>query len=468
MPKLSDTMEEGTVLEWKKKDGDEVHKGDVLAEVESDKATFDLEAEDDGVLSIKVEKGVPAKIGAPIATIGPAGSAAPAKAASKADGATPEKAKAEAAEPDAEAAKPEPEAEAAEPKAEAAEPESESAEEAAVAPEEAPAAEAAEAPAAAATDELEEAEPAVKSKPAAVSRSSDGAAVKASPLAKRRAAELGVDLAGVKGSGPDGRIVREDVEALAKGKGAAARPAPAPARRAGGPDVEVVEPTRMQATIARRMTESKSTVPEFTVTVEARVDQAVSMRQQLKDSVPSADKVTMTDFLVRACALALRKFPEVNASWVDGRFQRKRAVNIGLAVAPSQGMGLLVPVVHDADAKDIIQISIESRQVIERARSGRPAEGDLSGATFSISNLGMFGVDEFVAIINPPEAAILAVGAIKDVPVVEDGRIVPGKVMRMTLSVDHRVFYGATAAQFMAEVKRLLENPVTLVVPPAQ
>src|SRR5436190_13344735 len=244
------------------------------------------------------------------------------------------------------------------------------------------------------------------------------------------------------------------------------RPMPT-TERAAGPDVEVVEPTRMQATIARRMAESKSTVPEFQVTVEARVDLAVSMRQQLKDSVPGADKVTMTDFLVLACALALRKFPEVNSSWVDGRFQRKRSVNIGLAVAPSQGMGLLVPVVHDADTKDIVQISIESRQVIERARSGRPAEGDLSGATFSISHLGRFGVDEFVAIINPPEAAILAVGAIKDVPVVEGARIVPGKVMRMTLSVDHRVFYGATAAQFMAEVKRLIESPVTLLVPSA-
>jgi pyruvate dehydrogenase E2 component (dihydrolipoamide acetyltransferase) len=276
---------------------------------------------------------------------------------------------------------------------------------------------------------------------------------------------MGVDIASLKGSGPDGRIVKEDVLAAAGGKATAERRRPAPAARPEGPDIEVIEPTRMQATIARRMTESKATVPEFTVTVEARVELAVSVRQQLKDSVPGAEKVTMTDFLVRACALALRKFPEVNTSWVDGRFHRKRSVNIGLAVAPSQGMGLLVPVVHDADAKDLIQISIESRQVIERARSGRPAEGDLSGATFSISNLGMFGVDEFVAIINPPEAAILAVGAIKDVPVVEDGRIVPGKVMRMTLSVDHRVFYGATAAQFMAEVKRLIENPVTLVVP---
>ena len=477
MPKLSDTMEEGTVLEWKKKDGDEVHKGDVLAEVESDKATFDLEAEDDGVLSIKVQKGVPAKIGAPIAVIGPAGEAKPAKTDGK-----PEKAKAEPAKAKGEpkAAEAEPGAAEAEPEAAEAKPEPEAAE---AEPE--PEAAESESPAVAETkttespqDERAAEEPAeegpwakAKAKTAAPpARDNDGTAggtaVKASPLAKRLAAELGVDLARVKGSGPEGRIVREDVEAAAKAKGGAARPTAAPARRADGPDTEVIEPSRMQATIARRMSESKATVPEFTVTVEARVDQAVSMRQQLKDSVPGAEKVTMTDFLVRACALALRKFPEVNTSWVDGRFQRKRSVNIGLAVAPSQGMGLLVPVVHDADSKDIVQISIESRQVIERARSGRPAEGDLTGATFSISNLGMFGVDEFTAIINPPEAAILAVGAIKDAAVVDDGKVVVGKVMRMTLTVDHRVFYGATAAQFMSEVKRLLENPVTLVVPP--
>jgi pyruvate dehydrogenase E2 component (dihydrolipoamide acetyltransferase) len=450
MPKLSDTMEEGTILEWKKKDGDEVHKGDVLAEVESDKATFDLEAEDDGVLSIKVEKGVPAKIGAPIATIGAAGEAKPAKA----DAAKAEKPKAE--QPKAEKPK------AAEAKAEPAE--------AVAATDERAETETAEGPEdEAPVAEVEPAETEAPKPKAAPARDSDGeaggASVKASPLAKRLAVEKGIDLASLKGTGPEGRIVREDVEAAAKGRGGTARPAAAPARRADGPETEVVEPSRMQATIARRMAESKSTVPEFTVTVEARVDQAVSMRQQLKDSVPGAEKVTMTDFLVRACALALRKFPEVNTSWVDGKFQRKRSVNIGLAVAPSQGMGLLVPVVHDADAKDIVQISIESRQVIERARSGRPGEHDLSGATFSISNLGMFGVDEFTAIINPPEAAILAVGAIKDAAVVDDGKVAVGKVMRMTLTVDHRVFYGAMAAQFMAEVKRLLENPVTLVVP---
>lgn len=222
----------------------------------------------------------------------------------------------------------------------------------------------------------------------------------------------------------------------------------------------------MQATIARRMAESKATVPHFYVTVEARVDEAVRVREQLKELVPNADRVTMTDLLTRACAIALTRFPEVNSSWVEGHFQRKRSVNIGLAVPPAQGMGLLVPVVHDVERKDLIQISIEARQVIERARSGKPSPGDLEGGTFSISNLGMYGVDDFSAIINPPESAILAVGAIKEVPVAEDGRVTVGKVMRMTLSVDHRVFYGATAAQFMAEVKRLIENPVTLVAPP--
>jgi pyruvate dehydrogenase E2 component (dihydrolipoamide acetyltransferase) len=429
MPKLSDTMEEGTIVEWKKKSGDQVKTGEVLAEVESDKATFDLEAEADGVLQILVDKGVPAKIGAPIARIGEAGLEAP-----------PPTPKAKPKEPE-KAEQPAPTAEVAPP---------------------------APPPAAPAPPRERGGEQGGERGGDASDGQQDGREVKASPLARRLAEEMGVDLGSLKGSGPEGRIVKEDVLAAGSSRPRSDRRRPQPAtERAPGPDVEVIEPSRMQATIARRMAEAKSTVPEFHVTVEARVDLAVSMRQQLKDSVAGAEKVTMTDFLVRACALALRKFPEVNSSWVDGRFQRKRAVNIGLAVAPSQGMGLLVPVVHDADLKDLIQISIESRQVIERARSGRPNEGDLSGATFSISNLGMYGVDDFVAIINPPEAAILAVGAIKDVPVVEDGRIVPGKVMRMTLSVDHRVFYGATAAQFMAEVKRLIENPVTLLVPTA-
>ena len=416
MPKLSDTMEEGTIVEWKKSSGDEVHKGEVLAEVESDKATFDLEAEDDGTLEILVEKGVPAKIGAAIARIGAGGSA-----------------------PVAEKKAPSPKAES--------KPEAK--------PKSQPAAEEPPNPPARLSEQPSRAD----------GQNAAAAEVKASPLAKRLAEEMGVDLRAISGTGPDGRIVKEDVLAAAPAAARTDRRRPESPAAPTGPEVEVIEPTRMQATIARRMAEAKATVPNFNVTVEARVDEAVKLRQQLKESVPGAEKVTMTDMLMRACALALRKFPEVNTSWVEGRFQRKRSINIGLAVPPSQGLGLLVPVVHDVDRKDLVEISIESRQVIERARSGRPGEHDLTGATFSISNLGMYGVDEFVAIINPPEAAILAVGAIKDVPVVADGRIVPGKVMRMTLSVDHRVFYGQTAAQFMAEVKRLIENPVTLVVP---
>ena len=433
MPKLSDTMEEGTIVEWKKSSGDDVHKGDVLAEVESDKATFDLEAEDDGKLEILVEKGVPAKIGAAIARIG--------------EGAPDKPEKAEAPAP--KEAEPQP---AKAPKQDKAE--TETAEPQAAADAEPAGKEAPEAPP----------PPASKRQPAPESDGQGARDVRASPLAKRIAEEMGVDLSRVAGTGPEGRIVKEDVIAAAgTTKKERRRPDAAPAPI--GPDVELVAPNRMQATIARRMAESKSTVPDFTVTVEARVDEAVRLRQQLKDSVPGAEKVTMTDMLMRACALALRKFPEVNTSWVDGKFQRKRSINIGLAVPPSEGLGLLVPVVHDVDRKDLIQISIESRQVIERARSGRPGEHDLSGGTFSISNLGMYGVDEFTAIINPPEAAILAVGAIKDAAVVENGSLVAGKLMRMTLTVDHRVFYGATAAQFMAEVKRLIENPVTLVVP---
>jgi pyruvate dehydrogenase E2 component (dihydrolipoamide acetyltransferase) len=411
MPKLSDTMEEGTVLEWKKQDGDEVRRGEVLAEIESDKASFEIEAETDGVLHIAVGKGQAVPVGQLIGRIG--GEAPVAVAAAPA---------------------------------------------------------AAPVPAAAPAPAPVQAAPAPRPSPArGEGAGANGAErLKASPIARRLAEELGVDLAGVAGSGPDGRIVKEDVLAAAErpGRRPAVAAAIAPPPRPAGAEVEVVEPNRMQATIARRMTESKTTVPHFYVTVEARADEAVRLRQQLKDTVPAADRVTMTDLLTRACAIALTRFPEVNASWVDGRFQRKRAVNIGLAVPPAQGMGLLVPVVHDVDRMDLVQISIQSRQVIERARSGKPSPGDLEGGTFSISNLGMYGVDEFNAIINPPEAAILAVGAIKDVPVVEDGRVTVGKVMRLTLSVDHRVFYGTTAAQFMAEVKRLVENPVSLLLPP--
>jgi pyruvate dehydrogenase E2 component (dihydrolipoamide acetyltransferase) len=436
MPRLSDTMEEGTVLEWKKQSGDQVRKGEVLAEIESDKASFEIEAEADGVLQIVVEQGTPAPVGDLIARIGAEGEEAPPKPA-------------KAAEPPAEKAE-----KAEKPQEPAAQPET---------PEEERQAQPVAAQTAAPPEQPERSNG---------SRGAVADGAKASPLARRLARELGVDLSTIQGSGPNGRIVKDDVEAAAKSAGqtAPSRPAPRPAiqvsSRPSGPDVEVVQPSRMQATISKRMTLSKTTVPHFYITVEARVDDAVKLRQQLKETVPGAERLTMTDLITRAAAIALTRFPEVNASWVDDHFERKRAVNIGIAVPPADGMGLLVPVVHDCERKDLVQISMETRQVIERARSGRPGDGDLSGGTFSISNLGMYGVDEFSAIINPPESAILAVGQIKDAPVVEDGQIRAGKLMRLTLSVDHRVFYGAPAAQFAGEIKKLLENPAILLLPP--
>jgi len=419
MPKLSDTMEEGTVLEWKKENGSEVHRGDVLADIESDKAAFELEAEADGVLQIVIQQGEAVPVGDVIATIGESATAPspPGRAGEGPAGPTP----------------------------------------------------AAEAPAKE-LPELPKRRRGETDEPAGAPRTAAGdGRTKASPLARRLAAQMGVNLDQVKGSGPDGRIVKEDVIAAADRAGdsapapsRAARPAPPP--RPTGPEVEVEEPTRMQALIARRMTESKTTVPHFYVTIETRMDEAMSVRDQLRRTVAGAEKLTVTDLLVRACALALVKFPEVNSSWVDGRFERKRRVNVGVAVAREKG--LVVPVIRDADRKDLVQLSIEGRQLVERARAGKATQEDLSGGSFSISNLGMYGVDEFQAIINPPESGILAIGGVKDAVVVDDGEISVAKVMRMTLSVDHRVYYGATAAEFLAEVVRLMENPVSLVLPP--
>ena len=276
---------------------------------------------------------------------------------------------------------------------------------------------------------------------------------------------MGVNLAQLKGSGPEGRIIKEDVHAAAK-QGASTGRAPQSQRVSPrtGPDVEHEELTRMQMIVARRMVESKTTVPHFYLSTEARMDEAVRIQKQIRDTVTGAEKLTISDLVMRATALALLRFPGVNASWGGDHIEVKRRINIGFAVA--QPKGLVVPVLKDVDEKDLVQISIESRQLIERARAGKPSPLDLEGGTFSISNLGMFGITEFAAVVNVPEAAILAVGAVTDRPVVENGQVVPGKTMKMTLSVDHRVLYGADGAQFLAEVKRLLENPVSLVLPP--
>ena len=422
MPKLSDTMEEGTIASWKKKTGDPVRKGEVLAEVESDKATFDLEADADGTLNIVVEAGQAVPVGAQIAQIAKAGeSATSSKSSPK-------------VEPAAEKPKPPGKTE----------PQSDAEPEAAVSIPEEPSA----APG--------------NGKPTRDS----GERIKASPIALRLAAEMGVDIRGLTGSGPEGRIVKEDILAAAKEKRPASSSGVSEPRRERprtGPDVEHEELSRMQSIVAKRMVLSKTTVPHFYVSTEVRMDEAVRVQRQLREAVAGAEKVTISDLVMRACALAIRKHPEVNASWAEDHIEVKRRVNIGFAVA--QPKGLVVPVLRDVDEKDLVQISIETRQLIERARAGKPSPQDLEGGTFSISNLGMFGVSDFAAVVNPPEAAIVAVGAIRDIPVVEQGLVIAGKTMTLTVSVDHRVLYGANAAQFLAEVRRLLENPVSLVLP---
>lgn len=353
MPRLSDTMEEGRVLEWKVEDGAEVKKGFVVADIETDKASFELEAEADGIVRVLVARGEAVPVGQRIATIGTDASARPGPP-SQGNAGRPVPVR---GEPSGEVARASASERHGDPR-----------------------------------DDEGERLP---------------GAVKASPIARRLAVEFGVDLDSLTGSGPGGRILKEDVEAVATSGSTAvpAEPEHIVSRPPTSLAIDVEEPTRSQVTIARRMAQSKSTVPHFYVTVEARVDDAVRCRKQLKETVRNAEKVTITDMLVRACALALQRYPEFNASWVDDHLERKRGVSIGLAVPPAQGIGLLVPVVHDCARKGLLQISIESRKVIEHARSGRSAPGDLEGATFTISNLGMYGVTSSMPSSTRPKLA---------------------------------------------------------------
>lgn len=422
MPRLSDSMEEGKIIRWLKKEGETVKKGEALVEIESDKANIEVEAVAAGVLSrIVVPEGQSATIGAPIAEIGGTPgetSAAPASAPAPAKAAAPATAKPETREPEA---YPQPDEE----------------------PEPAPHA------VATATAPSPRAEPAA------------GDRLKASPLARRLAEDLGVDLSQVRGTGPQGRIVREDIEAAASAGKAA--PADGPARAARSTQAgEMVELSGMQVAVARRLTQSKAQAPHFYVTAEIAVEDLVHLRAMINEALPKEEAVSFNDLVVKAAAQALTKFPEVNASWADGRIERKRAIHIGVAVNVEHG--LYVPVLRNVDQKPVKVIASESRALIEKARARKLQPADYEGGTFTVSNLGMYDVDQFTAIINPPESAILAVGSILEKPVVRDGQVVPGKRMRVTLSVDHRVFYGVTAAQFLQELKRLLETPATLLV----
>jgi pyruvate dehydrogenase E2 component (dihydrolipoamide acetyltransferase) len=311
--------------------------------------------------------------------------------------------------------------------------------------------------------------------PAAQSVSSNGngsgGRVKASPLARRIASELGVDLAGLSGSGPAGRIVKRDVEAASSAPSASPAPAASPpptpdpsgSTETAKGTVETVELSKLQQVVARRMAESKATAPHFYLTSEVDMSAAVAARARIKEISADGEVVpSFNDMIVKACAIALKKFPRANGSYKDGRFELYSRVNVGIAVAASEA--LVVPTIFDADRKGLREIAADARGLAGKVRDGSITPPELSGGTFSVSNLGMYGIKSFEAIVNSPQAGILAVGEIADRPVVKDGEIVPGKVMEMTLSCDHRILYGADGAEFLAEVRRLLEEPIGLAL----
>jgi pyruvate dehydrogenase E2 component (dihydrolipoamide acetyltransferase) len=305
----------------------------------------------------------------------------------------------------------------------------------------------------------------------------EGRRIKASPLARRIAQEHGVELAGVEGSGPEGRIVRRDVEARIEEGERAPEPAPepAPAPSAEAPSYEMPEDeapyetediSQMRKTIARRLAESKYSSPHFYLTVDIDVEKAVALRADLNELAEEQDraKISFNDLITKACALSLREHPFVNASYLpdEGEIRKYNRIHIGIAVAIDEG--LITPVVRDADQKGLAQIAKETRELAERARTRELEPEEFEGATFTTSNLGMFGVEEFTAIINPPNSAILAIGEIRETPVVEDGEVVPGTRMKVTLSCDHRVVDGAIGAQFLASVRSYLEEPMNLLL----
>ncbi|MBP1636543.1 MAG: pyruvate dehydrogenase complex dihydrolipoamide acetyltransferase [Acidobacteria bacterium] len=416
MPKLSDTMEEGKILRWLKKEGDKVETGQTLAEVETDKATVEMEAYTNGVVRKLIAKeGDTIPIGAMIAVIGsPDEDISALVEAGGVRAGTP-----------APAAAPPPQAQAPAPRE---------------APRPAPPRRPAPPPAPATQAEAPGAE--------------GGRGLRASPLALRMAADAGIDIGTLKGTGPQGRIIRRDIEAaLEQAKAPAA--APPPAQPIG--EVQEIELSSMRRTIARRLVQSKAPVPHFYLTVDVRMERAWEAYKALRDeNYP----VSLNDVVVKATASALRRHPEMNASFAGDRVRQYTRVHIGIAVALEDG--LITPVIRDADSKSLLDIAQEARELAERARARRLQPHEYTGGTFSISNLGMMGIEEFSAIINPPEAGILAVGAVREVPVVEGGEVRVGRRMKLTLSVDHRVADGAQGARFLQTLTRMLENPLLI------
>ncbi|MEM8485142.1 MAG: pyruvate dehydrogenase complex dihydrolipoamide acetyltransferase [Bacteroidota bacterium] len=425
MPKMSDTMEEGVLVAWLADEGAPVAAGDVIAQVETDKATMDLEVYDDGVLLKRVAgEGDSIPIGGLIAVLGKAGEDVSSVLARYGSGAPA-------------AAKPAVE----------------------------PAAEPAAVPAASGDG--------AAAPVAAPVGSAPNGRTKASPLARRMAQEHGVNLASVSGSGPDGRIVRRDIESLI-GTSHPAAPVQEPVQQAvaqqpapvAGAAYDAIPLSQMRKAISRRLSESKFTSPHFYLQIDVDMDGAVAFRQQLNELALSQDKqkVSYNDLITKACALALREHPYVNASYMEneGEIRLHNEVHVAIAVAIDEG--LITPVVRNADNKGLSQIAAETRELAGKARDRKLQPHEFEGSTFSTSNLGMFGIENFTAIINPPNACILAIGGIRDVPVVKDGAIVPGKRMKLSLSCDHRVVDGATGAQFLNTVKQYLEQPMNMML----
>jgi pyruvate dehydrogenase E2 component (dihydrolipoamide acetyltransferase) len=417
MPKLSDTMTEGVVAEWHKQVGDEVSSGELLAEIETDKATMEFESFYDGILlHVGVDKGGNAPVNAVLAIIGEKGEDVEALLNEAASATPAEEVKEEAPAPVKEAAAPTPTP-------------------AAVTPAPAPT-------------------PAPVPAPAASVADSNGR-VYASPLAKKMANEKGIDLSSVQGTGENGRIVKRDIDHYVPYVGASKK------RGFIGTESYTDETvSQMRKTIARRLSESKFSAPHFYLTLDIDMDAAMTLRKQLNalDGV----KVSFNDMAIKAVGLALREHPNVNSSWYGDFIRRNKHIHIGVAVAVDEG--LLVPVVRFADGKEMQEIGAEVRELAKKAKAKKLQPQEWEGNTFTISNLGMFGIEEFTAIVNPPDSCIMAVGGIKNVPVVKDGAVVPGNVMKVTLSCDHRVVDGATGAAFLQTFKEMMENPIALVV----
>ena len=406
MPQMGYDMREGTVVRWYKQEGETVDRGEVIADIETDKATVEFEAYTGGVLGrIVAEAGIAVPVGELIAIITEPGESVPEVAA---PAASPAQAAPAAPAPAPSAVEPEP--------------------------------------------------------PAAAAPASDGG-VRASPIARRLARERGIDLSLVTGSGPNGRITERDVEnyqaapAAPEPAPAAATPVPAPI---AAPADSRIELSRMRQTIARVTSDSKSSAPHFYVTAEIDMGKAMALRRDVNDESDPENRVSVNDLMVKACALALARHPKFNSFFRGDHLEVHGAMNIGIAIALESG--LILPGVSNCESKSLLQIAAATKDLIARANSGTLRNEEYSSTTFSISNMGMFDVESFTAIIYPPHAAILAVGSVKQQPVVRDGELTVGTMMKATLSTDHRVADGAEAAQFLMEIKRVLENPVSLLL----